>query len=391
MKDKEKDEIIGGHNWKFSDEIYFKLTHKQISSEYNPTITSRIIKIKKKGDKNIFLTCWGAPTFKDIDCNYIFHVYDKDYIEYVVSTSSGNTVEGLARNIKKYNEECNKNIKAILLVPEISAYKVSSHVIKNNPFVKYVVLKNSTLDSIRVVATDLIKKMSDKYNVVCADADLKTAAYSQIGILLNHQNLMNEQTCYVQTVSGGVGPTGFIEAAYKLNVKPEILLTQPKNGNSTPIIDALNVHEKGRDPILAVENGNYETSTIETTLGSTKPIYAIKKYVQWRERGGRINGASISKEELLRDKDKILNILVEAGIYPNKDVGNKLFDLEKSGFIAIIGALKSIDLIETKNIVINFTGRNVDPLSKKHVSAKPHLLFDPSRSIDELLNELNLD
>ena len=118
---------------------------------------------------------------------------------------------------------------------------------------------------------------------------------------------------------------------------------------------------------------------------------AIKKYVQWRERGGMINGASISIEELLRDKDKILNILVEAGIYPNKDVGNKLFDLEKSGFIAIIGALKSIDLIEAKNIVINFTGRNVDPLSKKHVSAKPHLLFDPSSGIDELLNELNLD
>ncbi len=392
MKNTPKYQGIGGNKWKFSDEIYFKLTGHTVSSGYNPSIPAVIKRIPGKiVEKNIFILCWGKPTFKDVDCNYLFHICDKNKVEYVVSTSSGNTVEGLARTIKDYNHETRKKLKAILLVPELSSFKVASHVIEKNSFVKYVVLKNSTLDSIREVAAELIKKMSDTYHVISANADMKTAAYSQIGLLCNHYNLMNGDTCYVQTVSGGVGATGFIEAAYKLDAKPELLLTQPTNGNSTPIIDALIAHEEGRDPIHTVEEGNYETSSIETTLGSAKPIYAIKKYIQWRERGGKIKGTKITHDELLQDKKKVLKILMDAGIYPDEKIGNIYFDLEKSGFIAITGALNSINLIEAKNIVINFTGRNIDPLSIIPKTAKPHILFDPQKSIDALLKELDLE
>ena len=68
-------------------------------------------------------------------------------------------------------------------------------------------------------------------------------------MLVLQYNLMNEDTCFVQTVSGGVGPTGFIEAAYKLNVRPELLVVQPINGKSTPTVDALKEHSNGGDPV----------------------------------------------------------------------------------------------------------------------------------------------
>ena len=383
---------IGKENWKFSDEIYYKLTGKTISSQYNPSIPAIIKELPEKvANKKIFALFWGSPTFKDVDCNYLFHTYDNSDIDYVISTSSGNTVEGLARAIKKYNPERNKNVKAILLVPELSSFKVASSAIENNPYIKYVVLKNSTLDSIRVFAAKLIEKMSGNYNVVSADADLKTAAYSQIGLLLNQYKLMNDDTCFVQTVSGGVGPTGFIEAAWKLNVKPELLVIQPINGNSAPTIDALNDHTLGKDPILTIKNGNYETSSIETTLGSSKPIYSVGRFVQWRENGGRIFGARVTEDELSQNKNKVLKILIEAGIYPDLELGQRFFELEKSGFIAFTGVFNSIKKIESKNIVINFTGRYLDPVSKFPEKATPHIIFNPSDGIEKFLEVLKID
>ncbi len=382
---------IGGDKWKFSDKIYAKLTNKKVNSNYNPVISVFIKKLPGiLPNKELFGFFWSTPTFKDTDSNYLLHTIDNEEIDYIVSTSSGNTVEGMARTIKNYNQASNKNIIAILLVPEISAHKVSKNVIEDNPYVKYVVLKNSTLDSTRDLAKKLIKRLSNKYKVICAKADLKTAAYSQIGLVLNDNNLLNEDTCFVQTVSGGVGPAGLIESSYQLKTNPEILVIQPSNGKSAPIVDALNNHSKGGDPLLIFDDTDYVTSQIEPTLGSTKPIYAINKFVQWRKNGGRIFPSVVNINELARYKDKILNVLVEAGVYSTKKCGLKLFELEKSGFMAFTGAITSANRIKSKKIVVNFTGRYPDHHLTVPIQASPHILFDPLEDLKRLLSLLDL-
>ncbi len=386
---------IGGDRWKFSDKIYSKLTDSNFYiSKYNPNIRITVKELPNFiPNKNVFGLFWGTPTFKDVDSNYLLHLYSEKPIDYVISTSSGNTVEGMARAINNYNQQCKKYLEAILLVPEMSCYKVSKDMIDNNSFIKYVVLKNSTLDSIRAFATKLIAKMSISFEVICANANIKTAAYSQIGLALRDYNLINDDTCYVQTVSGGVGPAGFIEAAYKLKANPEILVVQSLNGKSTPIVDALNMHSLGKDPFSVFEKGNYKTSHLEPTLGSTRPEYAIQKFIKWRENDGRILPMRVNFEELHRNKKKILKALVESKIYPNMKIGLKLFDIEKSGFFAFVGALKSIKKIRSNNIVVNFTGRypqNTSTFPSLPSPATPHIYYNPSNGIKNLLAQLKI-
>ncbi|MFX1444094.1 MAG: hypothetical protein ACFFHV_11815, partial [Promethearchaeota archaeon] len=240
---------IGGKNWIFSDEIYFKLSGTKVNSKFNPELGIFIMQISDIiPNKELYGLFWDSPTFKYTDCLYHFHVYDNIPADYIISTSSGNTVEAMARAVKFYNLEKNKHIKAILLVPELSAYKISKSAIINNPYIHYVVLKNSTLDSIRVFAEELNGKLSKQYKVISSDGNLKTAAYSQIGLALKNLGIFDENSCYVQTVSGGVGPAGVIESAFKLNENPEILLVQPHNGKSAPIVDALKLYTIGKEP-----------------------------------------------------------------------------------------------------------------------------------------------
>ena len=147
---------IGNDKWSFSDEIYTNLTGIRLNSNYAPKIEICIKLIPNLiPKKEVYGFFWSTPSFKDVDCNYLFRVFDQSDADYVISTSSGNTVEGLARAVKRYNETTKKNIKAILLVPDISSYKVATSAIESNPYVKYVVLKNGTLDSTRVFATKL--------------------------------------------------------------------------------------------------------------------------------------------------------------------------------------------------------------------------------------------
>ncbi len=382
---------VGGEKWNFSDEIYMNLTKKRIKSNYNPKIFTTIKKIPNLiPNKEVFGLFWSTPTFKDVDCYYLLRLSNANNIDYIVSASSGNTVESMARTIKKYNSEKHKNIKAILLVPELSSYKVSVSAIYNNPYVKFIVLKNSTLDSTRQFARELIDSLNANYKVVCADANKKTAAYAQIGFALKEERLLNDNVCYVQTVSGGVGATGFIESALQLRANPEILVIQPFSEKSTPIVDALFKHSNGKDPLSIFKNGKYTTSRIEPTLGSGHPLYAIDKFIQWREKGGRIIPGRITKEDLVMHKEKILNALVNAGVYPNKDIGSKLYDLEKSGFIAFIGAIVFANKIESSNIVINFTGRYPDADTLIPRPATPHLIYEPSKGVQELIKNLNL-
>ncbi len=392
MLEMENNNYIGGKNWSFSDKIYSKLTAKNIKSNYFPVIPINIKEIHGLfSEKKIFGFFWSTPTFKDTDCHYLFHVYDETSVDFIITTSSANTVESMARATKRYNQEKNKNVNTILLVPEISYYKVAKKAIEDNPYIKYIVLKNSTLDSIREFASKLKEAISKNYNVVSADADLKTAAYSQIGRALNNIGLMNEDTCFVQTVSGGVGPTGFIESAYELKTNPEILVVQPKNGKSNPIIDALNEHAIGNDPFTIFNERSYETSKLEPTLGSTRPMYAIRKYIEWREKGGRILTSHITENELLQYKEKILDALIESGVYPNKEIGLKMFDLEKSGFISFVGAIKTIKKIESNTIIINFTGRYLNGDLSLHIPANPHFFYNPSNGIEKLLDLLKIN
>ncbi len=383
-------EFIGGKEWQFSDDIYYDLTGLSISSQFNPKIPVKIQKIQDLiKDKNLFILRWGTPTFKDIDCNYLLHAHDGENIEYVVSTSSGNTVEGMARALRKYNQENNNaNLKGLLLVPALSSFKVSKSAFYDNPGVKLIELKNSTLDSIRIFATNLVEKLREAHNVVIANADLKTAAYAQMGLYLNKCNLLND-TCFVQTVSGGVGPAGVIEASRKFKTNTEILVVQTTNGPSSPTIDALEEHAHGGDPFELIENGKYETASFETTLGSTKPIYSVKKYIQWREEGGQVIGARVSEEELYQEREKVLQCLLRAGVYSNENIGLRYFNLERSGFIAFVGLLKSLEHIKSKNIVINYTGRYKDPVLAFPEVAKPHISFNPEEGVESFIEKLD--
>jgi len=387
----EIDTYIGKEKWNFSDEIYQKLTGIKVESNFNPEVQLKIVELPGiLKCKRLFGIFWSTPTFKDIDCNYLFRVYDNRNIDYVISSSSANTAEGVARVIQSYNKTLKKRAKAILLVPEISSFKMDEKVINKNPYVKYVVLKNSNLDCARKVALELKERIEKKLSVVLAGEDLKTAAYAQIGLALKERDLLNEKSCIVQTVSGGVGPAGIIESAYKLNVKPKLLVVQPLDGNSAPIVDVLNEHSKGRDPITLFNRKNFETPKVETTLGSTKPIYGINKFVKYRENGGIIYASYISKEEIFENRDRILYLLIKHGLYQNREIGVKLFDLEKSGFIAFIGVIKSENLIESENIIVNFTGRLLkfnDPVPKP---AKPHIKFDETQGISKLIDLLKL-
>ncbi|MHA2281910.1 MAG: hypothetical protein ACXAC5_13790 [Promethearchaeota archaeon] len=380
---------IGGNNWDFSDNIFYKLTGKKVESSYFPKISVYLKEIPKLvPNKKVFGLFWSTPTFKDTDSHYLFHIHDKNEVDYVVSPSSGNTAEGIARAVKKYNKEMNKSIKAILLVPEFSAYKISKSVIENNPYIRYVVIKNFTLDDTRDFARKLIDHLSSKFSVISANSDVKTAAYAQIGLILSKYNLMNDDTCYVQTVSGGVGPAGLIESSYQLKSNPQILVVQPFTRNSTPIVDALNTHSSGGDPLSIFGSVKYRTSQIEPTLGSTRPFYAIEKFVKWRENGGRILPVRVGREELSKYKDKILDSLVKIGIYPNKDIGLNLYDIEKSGFIAFVGAIISAKKVKVGNIIVNFTGRYLGSKLAIPSVALPDILYNPVNNIKELLRKL---
>ncbi|MFX1453675.1 MAG: hypothetical protein ACFFCM_22785, partial [Promethearchaeota archaeon] len=124
---------IGNEKWKFSDEIYYKLTGNKISSNFNPKISIIIKELPGiLSKKKVFGLFWSTPTFKDVESNYLFHIYDNINFDYIISTSSGNTVEGIARVIQNYNKILKKNRKAILLVPDLSSFKVDNRVIKNN-------------------------------------------------------------------------------------------------------------------------------------------------------------------------------------------------------------------------------------------------------------------
>ncbi|MHA2475255.1 MAG: hypothetical protein ACXAES_18695 [Promethearchaeota archaeon] len=378
---------IGGGKWEFSDQVLQKLTGQIVRSNYNPRLPIKIIEIPNLLlNKNVFGLFWDTPTFKDVDCNYLFHIFDDNDIDYIVSPSSGNTVEGMARAIRNYNVQMGRIFRAILLVPELSAYKVSRNVIENNPYVKFVVLKNSTLDETRAFAKNLIDFLSSNYNVIHATPDVKTAAYAQIGFILRENSMLRSNTCYVQTVSGGVGPAGLIEASYKFNLNPEILVVQPLNR----IIDALNAHSRGYNPLSVFDNTKYATSQIEPTLGSAKPVYAINKYIQWRENGGRILPVKINEENLFYYKNKIINCLVKARIYPNTEIGMKLFDLEKSGFMAFVGAMIYAKNIKAKEVIINFTGRYPDPNEVIPRAATPNIIFNPSKGVEDLIRRLDL-
>lgn len=382
---------IGGSNWQVSDKIYHKLTGKRIQSNYYPIIPLSVqYSPSFIPNKKLFCLLWGRPTFKDTDSQYLLHVFDEQEIDYIISTSSGNTVESMARSLKEYNNETKKDLKAILLVPEISSFKVSKSVIENNPYVKYIILKNATLDSTRNFSEKLKEVLSKSYEIVLADANLKTAAYSQIGHVLDQINILNNDTCYVQTVSGGVGVTGFIEYALENALNPEILVVQPSSNTSTPILDALNEAAINHDPLSVFEKQKYETSSIESTLGSTKPIYAIKKFIHWMEIGGRILPCQISNQDILDQKDIIVKKLVNAQVYPNFDVGLKFFELEKSGVIAFIGAIKSANIIKSKHIIVNLTGRYPEKSSFLPSSATPDLVYDPNQGINQLIEILNL-
>ncbi|MFX1339473.1 MAG: hypothetical protein ACFFDK_12745 [Promethearchaeota archaeon] len=384
--------FIGGYEWKFSDVIYLKLTGKRVVSNYFPVIPIHLKDISEFfSKKRVYGIFWSTPTFKDTDSNYFFHIYDKKKIDFIISTSSGNTVESMARAIYQYNQLMAKNINAILIVPEISSYKVARSAIDGNPYVKFVVLKNSTLESIRGFASKLKEKMLENYVVAISDVYLKTAAYSQIGLALNRMNMFENDICYVQTVSGGIGPAGLIEYATQLRLNPEILIVQPSVGNSTPIADALNEYSKGNNPLSIFEKRLYKTPTIETTLGSTCPVFAIENFIKWRKAGGRIYPAQITKEELFHYKEKILKILVKIGVYPTIEIGTKLFELEKSGFIAIIGALKSKSIIESKTIIINFTGRYLDPISSIPITASPYLSYNPHKGVENFMKILKMN
>ncbi|MFX1366406.1 MAG: hypothetical protein ACFFCE_01870 [Promethearchaeota archaeon] len=391
MEQEVYESYIGGYKWRSSDKIYYKLTGRKINSKYFPTIPVSVSYLPDLiPNKNLFGLFWSTPTFKDTDCQYLFHVYDEYDIDIVISTSSGNTVESMANVIKRYNQESKKKIKAILLVPEISSFKVSKNAIENNPYVYYIVLKNSTLDSIREFASKLKEKLLERFNVILADANLKTAAYSQVGFVLDHMNLLNDDVCFVQTVSGGVCPAGVIEYASLYDINPEFLVVQPFDSKTTPIIDALNEHSVGHDPFEIFKKQNYETSNIETTLGSTKPLYAIEKFIQWREHGGKVLAAKISQEELCNQKNKVLKLLVDVGIYPTIDLALKFFELEKSGIIAFIGAIKSAKKINSNNIIVNFTGRYPEKNSFFPSSATPHILYNPEQGIEHLITMLNI-
>ncbi|MFX0027686.1 MAG: hypothetical protein ACFE8B_00630 [Candidatus Hermodarchaeota archaeon] len=391
MKSIQSNNYIGGNNWKYSDKVYYKLTGKSVQSHYNPKIPIIVKEIPNLlHHKKVFGIFWNTPTFKDTDCNYLFHLYDTNHVDYVVSTSSGNTVESMARAIKIYNEERNKNLYAILLVPELSAYKVSQSAIENNTHIKYVVLRNSTLDNTREFANKLILYLSHSFKVIHADSDIKTAAYAQIGVILKNNNLMRDDVCYVQTVSGGVGATGLIESAIQFKSNPEVLVAQPCNGKTAPIVDALNAHLSGNDPISIFTDVNYNTPYIEPTLGSNKPIYAIKKFIEWRENGGRIIPVGVLEDKLNLYKEKILKSLIQANIYSNKDIGLKLYDFEKSGFIAFVGAITAANHIEANNIVVNFTGRYPDPELIIPRPASPHFKYKATKSFKDFTSKLNL-
>ena len=83
-------------------------------------------------------------------------------------------------------------------------------------------------------------------------------------------------------------------------------------------------------------------------------------------------------------------MLINSGIYPSKEIGNKLFDLEKSGFIAFIAAIISEREIEADNIVVNFTGRYIEANSQFPEPATPHIRYNPNEGPSKLLELLEL-
>ena len=85
-----------------------------------------------------------------------------------------------------------------------------------------------------------------------------------------------------------------------------------------------------------------------------------------------------------------MNTLVKVGVYPSKEIGLKLFKIEKSGFMAFVGAITSAPKIESNNIIINFTGRYPESNMTNFTSATPYLIYNPSKGVRKLVRALNI-
>ncbi|MFX1445967.1 MAG: hypothetical protein ACFFHV_21330, partial [Promethearchaeota archaeon] len=76
-------------------------------------------------------------------------------------------------------------------------------------------------------------------------------------------------------------------------------------------------------------------------------------------------------------------------IYPNAEIGEKIFELEKSGFLAFAAAISNISKIEAERIIVNFTGRFLESNSALPEPATPHLTYDPVEGVNNLIKKLN--
>ena len=85
-----------------------------------------------------------------------------------------------------------------------------------------------------------------------------------------------------------------------------------------------------------------------------------------------------------------MDALVKVGVYPSIEIGLKLFEIEKSGFMAFVGAIISAVDIDSNNIIINFTGRYPDSNVINLTSATPHLIYEPSNGVQKLVRLLGI-
>lgn len=306
----------------------------------------RVKELDSLCNANVWLMLFPAPTgtFKIIDA-LVYTQYALENLSLMekggIVCSSGNTARAVAYCFN-HLKTLGIDLPLTVVVPRSGWYKLEKELFEGHELIQF----DGNLEEARKYATSYAEKHGRIY---FAPLDVKVAAYTTLAFAINRFMISEDvfPDCVYQTVSGGASVAGMAEGFESLGKDVRICTVQPDD--CSPICDALS------EDSSTILNREYSTSVIEPTLGSLSPNdqYARWIYPYLKKVGGY--GLKVAQKDIDDWWPKLRPIFEKYNFFTDSGDSNKCFQVEKSGILSVIAALK--DEHHHKNIVIHFSGR----------------------------------